>query len=101
MGKDRSLDEFLGGDSTADESADDLTAAESPEEADDASPEAGEDEQDGVLEDVDTDSEPAVEPAQATYDWSPDGNPCASCDALVNRRWFDGGAFVCHECKDW
>jgi hypothetical protein len=72
MGKDSSLDDFLGG---SDE-PDDSQPADEPD-ADD--------------------SQPALE----TADWSPDGAECASCGAVVERRWRQGEELVCSTCKGW
>lgn len=40
-------------------------------------------------------------PATTTYAWDGDGTACASCGETVERRWQQGGALVCPECKDW
>lgn len=42
-----------------------------------------------------------VQPAVSTTEWTPDGATCAECDVVVERRWRDGGALVCADCKDW
>lgn len=43
-----------------------------------------------------------VVPAQATYDWSPQGDlECGSCGARVVRRWRGESGMVCPECKTW
>ena len=36
-----------------------------------------------------------------TYQWTPDGAPCAVCGATVERRWREEDGFVCTDCKDW
>lgn len=41
------------------------------------------------------------DPATATASWDPDGATCADCGAAVERRWRDGDALVCPECKAW
>ena len=46
-----------------------------------------------------TDKATAV--AIATYSWTPGGIDCGSCGRMVERRWRDGGTFVCAECKVW
>lgn len=74
---DASLDEFL------DDSASD---GDDEREAD-----AG----DGVEDD------PEVTPTVSTYEFSPDGAPCASCADEVVRRWRDDGVLVCRDCKQW
>jgi len=43
----------------------------------------------------------AADPATVTYRWDPDGGVCARCEATVERRWRDDGAFVCGDCKEW
>jgi hypothetical protein len=56
-------------------------------------------------EDSDTDENAApgddIEPAVATSTLSPDGAPCESCGETVRRRWRDGEASVCRDCKEW
>lgn len=42
-----------------------------------------------------------AEPTQSTYAWSPVGEPCEACGAAVGRRWRDGDALVCEDCKEW
>ncbi|MFC6786590.1 DUF7573 domain-containing protein [Halobaculum halobium] len=91
MSEDRTLEEFAaadggggeGGDApdgTADGDDPDVDATEAPSGA------------------VDAD---AVDPAEPTYNVSPDGAPCATCDASVTRRWRQEGDYVCGECKEW
>jgi hypothetical protein len=53
-------------------------------ESDDGAPETGE-----------------IEPARATFAWSPDGVACERCEETVAERWRDGDDFVCADCKDW
>jgi hypothetical protein len=43
----------------------------------------------------------AVEPATPTYRWDRDGIACERCGEPVRRRWADGDAFVCGDCKEW
>jgi hypothetical protein len=43
----------------------------------------------------------AVDPAVSTYRWSPGGEACADCGETVERRWLDGEAYVCGDCKEW
>ena len=45
--------------------------------------------------------EPEVTPARATYEWSSGERACESCEASVRRRWRDGTAMVCRDCKSW
>jgi hypothetical protein len=42
-----------------------------------------------------------VEPAAATFEWSPAGADCESCGIEVWRRWNSGAGLVCAECKEW
>ena len=39
--------------------------------------------------------------AVSTADWRPGGATCADCGAAVERRWRDGDALVCVDCKEW
>ncbi|QLH81462.1 DUF7573 domain-containing protein [Halosimplex pelagicum] len=119
---DRSLDDFLDGDSgdgdgdgpdespdrsesAADDSVDtdddDLEEAETSVDDEtevDTGGDDGEtgDEDDGVRVDPTT-----VEPAEATYAWSGDGGTCAACGETVDRRWRSDDGLVCPDCKEW
>lgn len=48
-----------------------------------------------------------ADPAEITYDWSPEGAACDACGEPVERRWRAGegaddpAAMVCGDCKDW
>ena len=88
MARDRSLDEFLGGEQR---DPDDET-----DEADETDPddEPIESESSEALDD-------AVEPAVSTYAFSPDGASCAACGTVVQKRWRDDGELVCPDCKRW
>ena len=114
MEKDASLDDFL-------DAADDQEVE--PDESDEGAGRGGassdaetQDASEGVSDDAaeDTDADvsggaeetairdpSAVEPAGATYDWTPGGAACEACDEVVERRWRDGPGFVCENCKDW
>ncbi|WP_178915384.1 hypothetical protein [Natronomonas gomsonensis] len=79
-------------------------------EGDDSETDAGGDVDDDAANDADTDPDTdasgSVSPAVSTYDWTPTGATCASCDAVVERRWRDGsddgdGELVCFDCKAW
>ncbi|MGA9400029.1 DUF7573 domain-containing protein [Haladaptatus sp.] len=59
------------------------------------------DETDGTDEDVSELDSDDVEPARATYDWTPDGADCACCGSSVEKRWRDGDGMVCADCKEW
>jgi len=83
--RDSSLEDFLGGDDS---------------EAD------GDSDADGDPDAEADDPVDGVSPAVSTYDWTPTGATCASCDAVVERRWRDGsddgdGELVCFDCKTW
>lgn len=110
-----SLDEFLDAGSESEESAEAEAGAaeetadaggaeeavepvEEPEPSGDETPEA---EAETPETDDDTPSPEDVEPARATLDFSPGGATCESCDETVERRWRDGDAMVCADCKEW
>ena len=42
-----------------------------------------------------------VEPLAPTYARSADGAPCAACGATVEVRWRDEAGLVCADCKAW
>ena len=99
MSRDRSLDEFLGGErrDSVDESAeadvtDDLADATETEPEAEPSP-GSEPAADG--------DEATVTPAVSTYAFSPDGAPCGACGTVVEKRWRDDGDLVCPDCKQW
>jgi len=48
-----------------------------------------------------SDGDGGPQPTHSTYRWHPDGAECADCGATVERRWRDGGRFVCGDCKAW
>lgn len=101
MARDRSLDEFFGGDGDADaesaaDGADtDADAGVAGAEGADAGTSDGDDAETPL-----TDAS-AVDPATPTYRWTPEGAACESCGRAVERRWEDDGAFVCDDCKEW
>jgi len=79
---DRSLDEFATG-VDSEEGADvDGTGDSDPAPNDTASTEASPD------------------PATPTMRWAVDAI-CDDCAGAVSRRWRDGDAFVCADCKEW
>jgi hypothetical protein len=87
----RTLDEFSRGQAKAgtDEDHDTETEHDSAEE-------------DSEKEDrTDRSRGDEVEPPTTTYRWTPDGAACEECGAAVERRWRDGNAFVCGNCKEW
>ena len=51
--------------------------------------------------DAEDEGDAAVAPAEPTYVWLPDDAVCPECEESVDRRWRDGDAFVCADCKDW
>lgn len=51
--------------------------------------------------DTERDDAESAEPATPTMRRAPDGAACEACGETVERRWLDGGAFVCAECKEW
>jgi hypothetical protein len=90
--RDSSLEDFLGDDDSESDAGGDVDGTVD----DDTDP--------GV--EADTDNSDGVSPAVSTYDWTPTGATCASCDAVVERRWRDGsddgdGELVCFDCKAW
>ena len=114
MGDHRTLDEFFRSDS--DESADRPSGAEDDvseagddagsEAEDTAVSEAGDAAGSGVDAVSDTQTRTELVDAERTelaptYQWTPDGAPCAVCGATVERRWREEDGFVCTDCKDW
>lgn len=58
---------------------------------------------DGTAEPTESDAttgEP-IEPATATYAWTPERADCAACGTAVERRWRDDDRLVCADCKSW
>lgn len=53
------------------------------------------------LTDFVEDGEDGVAPADVTYEWSSENAVCPDCGGQAERRWRDGEAFVCADCKDW
>lgn len=102
MDEHRTLDEFLGGRSRDDDVASPNDGAESPNDDVESDEEQPEQSDAAVDSQTDPESDPdAVEPTIGTYRWTPDGAACAACDTRVERRWRDGDAFVCADCKEW
>lgn len=91
---DTSLDDFIGGEGSASEYE--------PEEetVDEETVESGDEPVAGDGDGVD-DGEGAVEPAVSTYDFAPEGAPCAACGVSVERRWRAEAGLVCPDCKEW
>jgi len=90
--EDASLDAFAGSDEAA---------ASDGEPIDDAADGLTETAADGDESESADETAPSVSPATSTYDWSPEGGECADCGASVERRWRDGEALVCGDCKEW
>jgi len=123
MSRDRSLDEFVGGESDgsadpgSDADADDSTDAEDPTDdstdaedpTDDSDVETGSEpapceEGSGGSDAADDDAATApddVEPAAVTYRWEPDGVRCADCGAAAEQLWSGESGQVCADCKEW
>ena len=79
MGRDRSLDEFAGGEASGTDSdavGGDGNGDESPDDDE-------------------------VESATATYRWDPHGVECPGCGRTVEQRWIHEGRHVCGDCKEW
>lgn len=127
MDRDRSLDEFVGGQSDgsadSDDSADGDDGPADPDIHNDVAddPVDSNADDDPVDPDGDVDSDLAdrapdtdgsgaavsggdeddVEPAAVTYRWDPDGVPCSECGSTVDRLWSGESGQVCAACKDW
>ncbi|MFW6000048.1 MAG: DUF7573 domain-containing protein [Halorubrum sp.] len=82
MPRDRSLDDFAAGDEVADSAPADADAADADSDAGDSAPDD-------------------VDPAVATSTWHADGAACDRCGERIERRWLDGGEFVCADCASW
>lgn len=97
MARESTLDEFLGGSERRDDAgADASRTGDAPDGTDRRS--------DPGTEDGETAEAPAVgdaDPAPITCEWTPDGAACEACGATVARRWRDGDARVCADCKEW
>ena len=64
-------------------------------------PETGSDAAPAVEPDGAAANEISVEPAVATYGWTPCGAECQECEETVERRWLDEDGLVCANCKVW
>lgn len=108
-----SLDEFLDADEGTEPGVGDERAESDPDTEPGAGSEVGttesvRDSDDTDLGDTDVDDSKVddsntdpVEPAVATYDWTPSGAECGECGAVVERRWRDDAGLVCPDCKTW
>ncbi|ELZ34081.1 hypothetical protein C474_03950 [Halogeometricum pallidum JCM 14848] len=118
MTEDRSLDDFLGGESDGDDESDGGAGSDGAETAEtvdatgDSSSDSDSDSHDradgtdaaGESAPPTTDSaapSDSVDPAVGTYRWDPEGVACAACGETVNRLWLDDGEQVCEACKEW
>ncbi|MFA9517471.1 hypothetical protein ACERIT_09685 [Halopenitus sp. H-Gu1] len=89
MSEDRSLEEFTATNGTDDDGDE--------AESDDGGVENGD-----INDQDDTDNAgDGIEPATATTTVSSSGAPCERCGAVVERRWLEGNAYVCSDCKEW
>lgn len=91
--EDASLDEFLDGDASDDTG--DPAGADAPDAASPTDPDPEPTTADTADGTVDPD------PARPTYGWTPDGDECVDCGAVVERRWWDDDRPVCADCKAW
>lgn len=87
MPEDASLTEFVGEEATNDAGPDD----ESPDSSD--SDEREESKPDPAVA--------TVEPATVTFAWTDESATCADCGATARRQWGDDGDLVCADCKEW
>lgn len=114
--EDSSLDDFLDTDADATDevgSSDEEAPSDAEQDPTDAGNEPTDDERidadESSSERVDdavdpteaTDDADGVEPAAVTMTVSPAGADCNACGERVRRRWTDGGALVCRDCKEW
>ena len=88
MSEDRSLSDFAGKTGGSDETEEAGEPSEREEPAE-------------ILEAVEGSEETEVEPARATYDWTPGGADCDCCGTSVEKRWRDEDGMVCADCKEW
>jgi hypothetical protein len=90
--EDRSLDDFV----DAEEDVESTTGTGDGAADADGSPEGSSDDGDTTGSGAD-----GVDPAAATSRVDPGGVACPACGETVERRWRDGGDFVCTACKEW
>jgi len=43
----------------------------------------------------------AADSATVTFEYDPEGGPCAVCGKTVTERWTDEPGPVCADCKEW
>lgn len=92
MADNRSLDEFVAGEESADPEP---TDPDDPKPGESAGTEADDDQAGG------DDSDDEVVPMAETFAWSAAGGECATCGEPVEERWRDGDVLVCGDCKAW
>jgi hypothetical protein len=98
MDREPTLDEFgpdEGDDGAADARPGDGDGATDDGEDDGATDDAG------TAADATAESAPERPTAPVTCEWTPGGAACEACGATVERRWRDGDARVCVDCKEW
>lgn len=100
MPEDASLDDFL---DAGDREVEPGEPDDEPSSEGDSVVESADDDQGDTTDPAEVTSagEAAVEPAGATYDWTPGGAACEACGVVVERRWRDEDALVCEDCKNW
>lgn len=82
----------------------DFTGGSDADEGDEgADPEDGASADQGGAVDGEVADEEASVPADppSTAAWTPGGAECETCGSDAERRWRDGEAWVCGDCKDW
>lgn len=92
MTRDRSLDDFVGGESGERDGSDDADAGAEARTETEANA--------GTKADAGAKAAEA-DAAVGTYRWAPDGVACAACGETVERLWLDDGEQVCEACKEW
>jgi hypothetical protein len=103
--EDASLDEFLGGDTgeeddaATEENAGATARDEGSSETEFEAPDSAEDE--AIAATKPTSRTTEVEPARSTMVFAPDGAPCETCEAVVQRRWRAEDGLYCANCLEW
>ncbi|WP_458186891.1 DUF7573 domain-containing protein [Haladaptatus sp. NG-WS-4] len=96
MSEDRSLSEF------ATDRDDEVHETDGMDVETEETGERGEDPDEAKAEVGESDETVSeIEPASATYAWTPGGVACANCGESVERRWRDEDGMVCVDCKEW
>lgn len=93
MARESTLDEFCR-DDDAEPADGDRSAADDPTDPTGADASADVDPADGAPDRTGS-------TAPITCEWTPGGAACEACGATVERRWRDGAARVCADCKEW